>query len=145
MHRKLTRGLLQIAGLVALLAFSFATANAQVTTGKVRGLVLDQTGAVVPGAKVTIQSKSTNATATATTSGKGEYQFNDLLPGEYQVTVEAPSFRSVTLNDVRVADYTDPDPAPQFLQKGVIGLQTYGAEGHAGWVKFRNVRIREFP
>ena len=51
----------------------------------------------------------------------------------------------VTLNDVSVADYTDPDPAPKFLQKGVIGLQTYGAEGHAGWVKFRNVRIREFP
>ena len=29
-----------------------------------------------------------------------------------------------------------------FLKPGVLALQTYGAEGHAGWVKFRNLRIR---
>ena len=49
----------------------------------------------------------------------------------------------VYLNGQRVADYTDPKPNPKWLQQGVIGLQTYGAEGHAGWVKFRNIKIRE--
>jgi hypothetical protein len=49
----------------------------------------------------------------------------------------------VDLNGVNIVDYTDPHPDPKFLQKGVLGLQTYGAEGHAGWVKFRNMRIRE--
>lgn len=49
----------------------------------------------------------------------------------------------VDLNGKRVVDFTDPDPHPKVLQRGVIGLQTYGAEGHAGWVKFRNIRIRE--
>ena len=49
----------------------------------------------------------------------------------------------VELNGVKVVDYTDPKPPEKWLQKGVIGLQTYGAEGHAGWVKFRNIRIRE--
>jgi hypothetical protein len=49
----------------------------------------------------------------------------------------------VDLNGQRVADYTDPKPNPKWLQEGVIGLQTYGAEGHAGWVKFRNIKIRE--
>jgi hypothetical protein len=46
------------------------------------------------------------------------------------------------LNGVEIVDYVDPEPKPRFLQSGVIGLQTYGAEGHAGWVRFRNIRIR---
>lgn len=49
----------------------------------------------------------------------------------------------VELNGVKIADVTDPKPAAKFLQKGVLGFQTYGAEGHAGWVKFRNIRIKE--
>jgi hypothetical protein len=49
----------------------------------------------------------------------------------------------VDLNGVRVADVTDPAPKPRFLEGGVIGFQTYGAEGHSGFVKFRNLRIRE--
>jgi hypothetical protein len=49
----------------------------------------------------------------------------------------------VRLNGRAIVDYTDPNPPPKFLQAGVIGLQTYGAEGHAGWVKFRNIRLRE--
>jgi hypothetical protein len=48
----------------------------------------------------------------------------------------------VTLNGQKVVDFTDPAPTPKLLQPGVIGLQTYGAEGHAGWVKFRNLKIK---
>jgi hypothetical protein len=49
----------------------------------------------------------------------------------------------VHLNRQKVVDFTDPSPDPKFLQPGSIAFQTYGAEGHAGWVKFRNLRIRE--
>ena len=49
----------------------------------------------------------------------------------------------VELNGVKVVDYTDPKPPEKWLQPGVIAFQTYGAEGHAGWVKFRNIRVRE--
>ena len=48
-----------------------------------------------------------------------------------------------TLNGTKVVDFTDPAPPASFLEKGAIAFQTYGAEGHAGWVKFRNLRIRE--
>lgn len=51
---------------------------------------------------------------------------------------------TVDLNGVMIADVTDPDPPPRRLEKGVIALQTYGAEGYAGFVKFRNVKIRVF-
>jgi hypothetical protein len=49
----------------------------------------------------------------------------------------------VHLNGRQVVDYTDPNPDPRFLKPGAIAFQTYGAEGHAGWVKFRNIRVRE--
>lgn len=49
----------------------------------------------------------------------------------------------VTLNGEKIVDYIDPKPEEKFLKPGVIAFQTYGAEGHSGWVKFRNVRIRE--
>jgi hypothetical protein len=49
----------------------------------------------------------------------------------------------VDLNGVKVADHHDANPADRFIKPGVIALQTYGAEGHAGWVKFRNIKIRE--
>ena len=48
----------------------------------------------------------------------------------------------VTLNGVKIVDYVDPKPEERFLKPGVIAFQTYGAEGHSGWVKFRNIRIR---
>lgn len=47
----------------------------------------------------------------------------------------------VWLNGKAIVDYTDPDPKPEHVASGVIGFQTYGAEGHAGWVKFRRLEI----
>ncbi|HYE33313.1 MAG TPA: DUF1080 domain-containing protein [Methylomirabilota bacterium] len=47
------------------------------------------------------------------------------------------------LNGVEIVDFTDQNPPERFLKPGVIAFQTYGAEGHAGFVKFRNLRIRE--
>jgi hypothetical protein len=49
----------------------------------------------------------------------------------------------VWLNGTKIVDYTDPDPKPEHVAEGVIALQTYGAEGHAGWVKFRELKITE--
>ncbi|MGI9244601.1 MAG: sulfatase-like hydrolase/transferase, partial [Verrucomicrobiales bacterium] len=47
------------------------------------------------------------------------------------------------LNGHKIVDYTDPDPEPELVKSGVIAFQTYGAEGHAGWVHFRNIEISE--
>lgn len=74
---------------------------------------------------------------------------NDAIrkPGQWnslRITADGPHIL-VDLNDARVVDYVDATNNPKLLEKGVIALQTYGAEGHAGWVKFRNLRIRELP
>lgn len=76
--------------------------HGQVTTGNVRGIVKDQSGGVVPNATVTITDPRTSTVTTVQTTGEGEYQFNNLLVGDYIVTVTAPNFSKLTLSDVRV-------------------------------------------
>ncbi|MGH9162327.1 MAG: 3-keto-disaccharide hydrolase [Vicinamibacteraceae bacterium] len=49
----------------------------------------------------------------------------------------------IMLNGVQTTKVTDPDPDPAWLGQGPLSFQTYGADGHAGFVKFRNMRIRE--
>ena len=49
----------------------------------------------------------------------------------------------VWLNGKQIVDFTDPKPAPHLLEAGAIAFQTYGAEGHAGWVHFRDVKIAD--
>jgi hypothetical protein len=98
-----SRQIAQIFGVLAIVVASVFYAQAQVTTGSVRGVVTDPNGAVVPAAKVTITKKSNNNTLTAQTSGGGTFEFNNLLSGnDYTVTVEAPNFKTLTLTDVSV-------------------------------------------
>lgn len=47
----------------------------------------------------------------------------------------------VWLNGHKIVDHKDLDATEEMLQSGAIALQTYGAEGHAGWVEFRNISI----
>ena len=61
-------------------------------TGQVVGTVTDPTGAVIPGAKVTVKSVTTQVARAATTSAAGLYGVTSLMPGQYDVTVEASGF-----------------------------------------------------
>src|SRR5207244_1414595 len=74
------------------------------TTGTVRGVVTDQNGAIVPGAKVTITKKSTGAASTTQSSSTGSFEFTNLLVGEdYAVKVEASNFKAAETTDVHVS------------------------------------------
>src|SRR6267142_6075836 len=105
------RHIVQAAMAIVVLACGISV-QAQVTTGTVRGVVKDQTGAVVPGASVTITDPSTKTSQTAQSGSGGEYQFDNLLTGTYTITVQPPSgsnFSTLTVIDVRVKlnDITD--------------------------------------
>jgi Carboxypeptidase regulatory-like domain len=87
---------------ISLALFAFA-AQAQVTTGTVKGVVADPNGAVVPGAKVTITRKTTSEAKTTTSSDTGTFQFDNLQPAsDYVITVEAPNFKKAEVSDVVV-------------------------------------------
>ncbi len=79
------------------LAFAFiclaSTAYGQVDTGTILGTVRDNTGAVIPGASVTVRSEGTGFTQTMKTSSAGTYVFTPLRIGGYSVEVENPGFK----------------------------------------------------
>jgi hypothetical protein len=105
-------------------------AQAQVTTGTVRGIVTDQNGAVVPDAKVTLSRKSTNTTLTQQTSGSGNFEFTSLQPGsDYTLSVEAPSFKLLTLTDVNVSLNQATDLPAQLAPGAVTETVTITAGG----------------
>jgi Carboxypeptidase regulatory-like domain/TonB dependent receptor-like, beta-barrel len=73
------------------------------TTGRILGVVRDESKAVLPGATVTATSPVMPGRAvTATTNGQGEYQLLNLPPGVYQITVELTGFSSYKEEDLRV-------------------------------------------
>ena len=96
--------LIDVSSLLVLL-FCVSSLHAQVTTGTVRGILKDQTGAVIPAATVTITDPKTKVSQTVQSGGGGEFQFNNLLVGTYTITVQPPpdsNFSTLTLNDVLV-------------------------------------------
>ena len=93
------------AGLFGAIFFGILTisVSAQLTTADVLGTITDSTGAVVPGAKVTIKNLGTGVTATTKSNGTGDYIFNLLPPGHYSVEIEAQSFKKVEFADIVLA------------------------------------------
>src|SRR5215470_5064641 len=69
-----------------------AAASAQVTTADIVGRVTDASGAVLPGATITIEHQGTHDIRTALSSETGDYLFNLLPIGTYTVKVELPGF-----------------------------------------------------
>src|SRR5205823_2173584 len=71
---RLRNVLLLLAFLIAnLLSGAASTLSAQTETGRITGLVLDQTGAVVPGATVTLTSTGSGAVRTTTSDAEGRF------------------------------------------------------------------------
>jgi hypothetical protein len=86
------------------LAFLVSSANllfAQAVAG-ITGTIVDPTGAVVPGAHVTITNDSTGVVTRTVSSSAGTYSATGLIPGHYTVSVTAAGFQTVKQSDVLV-------------------------------------------
>jgi hypothetical protein len=82
---------------LTLLAVSSVAQNAELS-----GLITDPAGLGVPGAKVLVQNPNTTATRAVSSNQQGEYSAPALLPGAYNITVEANGFKTVHQNGVMV-------------------------------------------
>ncbi len=86
---------------VVFLLFSLKLA-AQVSGGTIQGTVADPSGAVIPGAKVTIRNQATSVSRVVTTNGAGRYSAPSLLPGIYEITVTSQGFRRQRKTDAEL-------------------------------------------
>jgi len=71
-------------------------------TGAIGGTVIDQSGAVIPDAIVTVKSAS-GSESKAVTTANGLYIVGDLLPGIYSVHVHSPGFNDFEIHEVHVS------------------------------------------
>jgi hypothetical protein len=129
---------------IALLAAVFGLlagagiVSAQTATGQISGTVKDPSGAVVPGATVTVNSEATGLTRAATTDQNGDYVFALLPPGTYSVsaglqgfsTAKEAGIRLLVGNSIRVdlALATGDVSETVEVQAGTVALQSESAD-----------------
>jgi hypothetical protein len=75
-------------------ALSILPAWSQASFSSLRGTVTDSSGALVPGASVSIVNKATGSTTSQTANTSGEYLFAQVIPGTYVITVNGAGFAS---------------------------------------------------
>jgi len=85
--------------LCSLVAIGCRPALAQFN-GSLSGTVTDSTGAIIPGAKVTLIDKETNQVRTTTSTDTGLFQFSALAPDQYRLDVARQGFKSKEIAQV---------------------------------------------
>ena len=76
---------------------------AQRTTGDIRGVITDASGAVLPGVTVTLRSRSVPGAPTTVTNETGVYRFPNLPPGNYDLSAELSGFATSAQTGIPVS------------------------------------------
>jgi hypothetical protein len=101
-------------------ALFFLAASLWAASGSLSGTLKDATGAVVPGARLTLLNTALKTEYTTTSDGQGVYSFPNLPVGRYELTIEAPGFRSQKKTDMMM----DTDAAIRVDAALVVAQQT---------------------
>ena len=96
------RGLVFLCTIVALGAIPW-TASAQQTTGSIRGVITDESGAVLPGVTVTLKGPAVPGAPTTVSNETGVYRFPNLPPGTYEISAELAGFSTTAQTGIPVS------------------------------------------
>src|SRR5262245_38275486 len=88
--------------LILALVVSVGPLLAQSARGTITGVVKDATGALVPGAEITVVNKATGDQTKATTTSTGVYRVPYLEAGTYQVSAGLKGFKTAVHDNVQV-------------------------------------------
>jgi Carboxypeptidase regulatory-like domain/TonB dependent receptor len=97
------RGVVCALLLIGFAILSGTTANAQQVYGTIDGTVTDNTGAVVPGAAITITETTKGVVFTSKTNPSGFYSQGQLIPGTYAVVIEVAGFTKVASTPLTIS------------------------------------------
>jgi hypothetical protein len=105
---------LLLAAMAAIVMCGAPMAFAQSSTGQIKGVVTDPTGAVIPGAVVTAISLDNGFTRTVNSGRDGSFLIPELDPQHYKVQVSAPGFKKLERGPitVQVTETADLGPVP---------------------------------
>lgn len=117
-----------------------ASVLGQTATGRLAGVVLDATGASIPGASVTVRSESTGATVELETSVAGSFNVATLVPGMYTIEVSAEGFRNYTVNGQKVDVALATSLPPIVLELGP-STEVVVVEGDVARVQTSNAEV----
>lgn len=87
---------------VLALCISVITITAQSTTGKLIGTIVDPSGAVIPGASVSVTDKQTGKAKTVTASGDGTFEISQLEFGTYSVNITVAGYKAFTADNIKI-------------------------------------------
>jgi len=76
--------------------------EAQEFRGSILGRVTDPSGALVPGAEITVKNEETNVSMSAVSNADGNYNVPFISPGRYTVSVSLPGFKTIVRNGIVV-------------------------------------------
>ena len=87
---------------LALSLFLVHAAHAQVASGTLSGMVVDESSAAVPFASISAKEESTGFTRTTQSGAQGSYVLEELPPGSYSITAQRDGFRETTAEHISV-------------------------------------------
>jgi Carboxypeptidase regulatory-like domain/TonB dependent receptor len=94
--------ILRVMALMLAVVWGVAAGAQSLERGEVHGAVYDTSHAAVPGAKVTLSNPSTGYRREVQSESDGGFVFDNVAPGEYTVTSEAPNFALSTVKQIVV-------------------------------------------
>src|SRR5207245_7501566 len=82
--------------------FGGVNLSAQEATGAISGVIVDSSGATVPGAVIEAQNAGTNLSRRTETNARGEYTIPALQPGLYNLTVTKDRFKKAVYSNIEL-------------------------------------------
>jgi hypothetical protein len=132
----------RVACLSLILTFCSQFADGQASvTGRITGLVTDQSGAVVSGARVILRNRSTYAVRETQSGREGTYSFALVQPGSYEVRCEMAGFKTAIRPEITVATQSTSQVDIQ-LELGSVA-QTVVAEAREEILQTREATVSE--